>query len=254
MQWIKNTKRGAYILEAVIVVPIFIIAVMMLISIIPMIASCENIIFSTVDEMKQENIKANFRKNPVALSTGIRYRIYEENKNISVWKLNRMDYIYSSKGIDDLISIEFKTVFSEKNPLGLFSSVIFEGKVTSRAFTGRVFKQPPTAREEFEVDKEEQWVYIFPQWGKRYHGKTCTYVSSACQMSYLSQDLKRRYSPCRLCNAKSAQVGTPVFCFVISGQVYHKAGCRIIDKYYIQIEKKDAKAKGYSPCSKCGGM
>lgn len=253
MQWIKNTKKGAYIVEAVIVVPIFIMAVMMLISIIPIIATCENMVFATVDEMKAENIKAAFRKNPVALSATLGHRIYEENNNVSVWKIDRLSYLYSSSEIDDLISVDFRSVFSQKNPLGLFSSIIFESRITSRVFTGKVFKEPPSGRDKFEEDEKEQWVYIFPEWGKKYHGKSCTYIRSACQMNYLSQNIKNKYSPCKLCDVKSAEIGTPVFCFVISGQVYHKAGCRIIDKYYIEIEKKDAEAKGYSPCSKCGG-
>lgn len=253
MRWINRTKKGAYIVEAVIVVPIFIMAVMMLISIIPIIATCENITYATVDELKLENVKAAFRKNQIALSTSLNYRIRTENDQVSMWNIDKLDYLYQAEDMEDLISLTSTSVFSQKNPLGLFSSVVYESQVISRAFTGKIHKEPPSAREDFEEEKEEQWVYIFPEWGKKYHGKKCTYIQSACQMNYLSQTTKRQYDPCKLCDAKTAEIGTPVFCFTNTGQVYHKAGCRIIDKYYIEMEKGDAVAKGYGACSKCGG-
>ena len=63
----KPIKRGSYIVEATIVVPVFILAVLMLISIIPIAASCENVIFSSADELRLESVKSAFRKNRAAL-------------------------------------------------------------------------------------------------------------------------------------------------------------------------------------------
>lgn len=253
MLWLRNTKKGSYIVEAVIVVPIFIMAVVMLMSIVPIVATCENVNFAAADEIHLECMKTAFRKNPAALPVAVKHRIYQENEKINSCKIRRYGYLYRAKGIDDLITLQLRVNFKEKNPLGLFSSVDYDGRITARAFTGTLQKQPPAERSEFEEEKESHIVYIFPEWGKRYHSQGCTYVRSNCQMAYLSQDTKKKYSPCRLCGAKSAQVGSPVFCFRSSGEVYHLSGCRTIDKYYIEIEKEDAEGKGYTPCSKCGG-
>ena len=248
-----HTKKGSYIVESVIVVPIFIMAVVMLMSIVPIIAACENVNFATADEMRLECIKTAFRKNPAALPVTVKHRVYSENKNVNSYQTVFYRYLYTAKGIDDLVSLDFHVNFKEKNPLGLFSSVNYKGKITARAFTGTLQKQAPAERQEFEEEKESHIVYIFPEWGKRYHNQSCTYVRSNCQMVYLSQDTKKKYSACKLCQAKTAQAGSPVFCFRASGEVYHLAGCRMIDKYYIEIEREEAESKWYTPCSKCVG-
>lgn len=254
MLWLKNTKKGSYIVESVIVIPIFIMAVVMLMSIIPIIATCENVNYAVADETHLECIKTAFRKNAAALPAAVKHRIYKENQNLNTYQTSFYRYLYTAKGIDHLISLDFHVNFQEKNPLGLFSSVTYNGKITARAFSGHLQKEAPAEKKEFEEEKESHIVYIFPEWGKRYHNRSCTYVKSNCQMVYLSQDTKKEYTPCKLCEAKDALVGSPVFCFRASGEVYHLSGCRTIDKYYIEIEKEEAEKKGYTPCYKCGGV
>ena len=63
----RRTKRGSYIVEAAVIVPVFIVAVLMLIAIVPAMATCENTVFSAVDELRLESIKSAFRKNPAAV-------------------------------------------------------------------------------------------------------------------------------------------------------------------------------------------
>lgn len=251
MKWLKNTKTGSYIVESVIVVPIFIMAVLMLMSIVPIIATCENVNFAVADEMHLECAKTSFRKNPAALPIVVKHRVRDENQKMNWYRTSFYRYLYNEKGIEDLITLEFHVNFKEKNPLGLFSSVDYKGRVTARAFTGKLHDSAPDKGE--AVEEEENIVYIFPEWGKRYHGKNCGYVKANCQMVYLSQDTKNKYSPCKLCEAKTAQVGSPVFCFWSSGEVYHLSECRTVDKYYIETKKREAVEKGYTPCSKCRG-
>lgn len=247
----KSNKKGNYILEAVITVPVFIMAVMIIISIVPIIGDCERITYDTVDEMTLEAAKSYFRENPVALPQAVTHRIYSEDMDVKSYRIKSYKYLYRDNGIDDLISVSFTSVFSRKNPLGLFSSVVFDGKVVCRGFTGTLHKlRPESAKSE---EKDNRTVYIFPQWGMRYHDKDCTYVKSNCRLVYLSQTVKKSYSPCKLCKAKNSYIGTPVFCFSSSGEVYHIAGCRVIDKYYVEVSKGEAEQKGYTPCTKCGG-
>lgn len=47
-----SNKRGAYILEACIVFPPFIIAIIMLLSLIPVMAEWENAVYSACDELR----------------------------------------------------------------------------------------------------------------------------------------------------------------------------------------------------------
>lgn len=251
MKWSRHmNKQGSYIVEAVIVLPIFIAAVIALMSIVPVTASCENMVFATTDEMRLESVKSAFRKNSAALPISALSRIKDENPKAKSCHIVSYQYFYEEHDISDLISLQFRAVFSQNSPAGIFDSVIFDGKVTARAFTGKLHKEPPCGDGDLADD---QTVYIFPEWGMRYHSSTCTYVKAACRLVYLSQNTKREYKPCSLCNASSARIGSPVFCFTASGKAYHTADCRTVDRYYVEISRRNAQEKGYSPCSKCGG-
>ena len=59
MNLIRNIKykKGSYLVEAAMLFPIFILAVVILISIIVMIGSCEKIVFSTCQESRLEAFK-----------------------------------------------------------------------------------------------------------------------------------------------------------------------------------------------------
>lgn len=247
----RKNKKGSYILEAVIVIPIFIVAVTALMSIVPITATCENMVFAAADEMRLESVKCAFRENPAALPVMAEHRIRKENTKLTAYRTSGYRYLYENNGIEDLISLSFEAEFSEKNPVVLFQSVIFGGSITGRAFTGKLHKKPPDEGTNFP--EEDEIVCIFPEWGKRYHGKNCTYVKSACKMTYLSQDTKKGLKPCELCNASQAQIGSPVFYFPASGNAYHTGECRTVERYYVEIGKKDAVQKGYTPCTKCGG-
>lgn len=244
-------KRGSYILEAVIVMPVFIAAVVALMSLVPAAAACENMVFAAADEMRLESVKSAFRQNRLALPSLAKQRIRRENPKISSYQTVFYRYLYEEGEIEDLFSLSFYAEFSQKSPAAVFDSVVFSGRVTARAFTGKLHKTPPTPGEDLE--EEEKLVYIFPEWGMKHHGKSCTYVKANCQMVYLSPDTQKGYAPCSLCNASSAQIGSPVFCFTESGSVYHLRECRIVERYYVEMKKSDAQSKGYTPCSKCGG-
>lgn len=238
-------------MEAVIIVPVFIISVLMLITIIPIMADCENVTFSICDELHAESVKSAFRQNPAALPVSLQLRIKGENSRLSSFHVRSYRYLYTDGELEDLLQADVRAVFSEKNPIGILSSVTFDGRVRARAFTGKLHKSPPGSSGEDEED--DRIVYIFPEWGTKYHGKQCTYVKASCQMVYLSQNIKGSYAPCKLCDASSARIGSPVFCFQESGRAYHVADCRVVERYYVEIQKGKAEEQGYTPCSKCGG-
>ena len=50
-----------------------------------------------------------------------------------------------------------------------------------------------------------------------------------------------------------AATGTRVYVFPEYGSRYHLSGCRVLERRCIEIEKDVAKARKYTPCSKCGG-
>ena len=134
---IPGGKRGSYIVEASVIVPAFLIAFFMLISLIPIVATCENITYIAAEEVRLEDAKSAFRENKAALPVALNVRARAGSKALSHFYTKSLKYRYSDHGMDNLISISFRAVFKEKNPLGLYSRVTFDGTVTGRAFTGK---------------------------------------------------------------------------------------------------------------------
>ena len=242
-------KKGSYLVEAAIIMPIFILAVLMLISAVPALSCAENTAFAVCDELCLESAKVPFASESATMKLRIKTRVSEENPKASGFRFTSCKYRYRKHGIDDLITVKYRFSYGGEDTQGLFGEAAFTGKMTVRAFTGTLHKKAPAGGGQ----EEDRTVYIFPQWGMRYHRKSCTYVTGSCQMVYLTADIGKKYQSCRLCNASSAQIGSPVFCFTKYGEAYHVAGCSTIKRYYITIGQHKAEAQGYTPCSKCGG-
>lgn len=248
-----NTKNGNYIVEASVVAPLMIIAVIALSAIIPIINQCQSSVYIGADEAHLEAAKMAVRYNPAVYPLELQDRILSENDKISSCNIDRYNYKFERNGVDDLFAITATVNFKEKNPLGLFSQIDFKLNILARGFTGKDNRGTPTSEIDFTNQKNFQPVYIFPNWGIKYHGKTCTYVTSNHRMIYLSQKIKKAYRSCSMCHSKKIPIGSPVFYFEAYGDSYHLSNCKVINKYYIEIEKSDALKKGYIPCEKCKG-
>ncbi|MBR3785483.1 MAG: hypothetical protein IKJ77_03675 [Firmicutes bacterium] len=242
-------KKGSYLVEASIIMPLFILAVLMLISAVPALSAAENTAFSVCDELRLESAKAPFAPEKQTMKLRMKSRTAAENPKASVLRFTSCKYSYRKHGIDDLITVDYHFYYDGNDFYGLFKSTTFTNRMTVRAFSGTLHRQAPEGR----PAEEDRTVYIFPQWGMRYHRKSCTYVTGSCQMVYLTAAIQKQYKSCKLCQAQSAQIGSPVYCFDKYGEAYHVAGCSIIKRYYVTRGQHKAESQGYTPCSKCGG-
>ena len=74
-----SNKRGAYILEACIVFPPFIIAIVMLLSLIPVMAEWENAVYSACDELRSSDIRAHFYNDKLIGQVRLNNRLNKES-------------------------------------------------------------------------------------------------------------------------------------------------------------------------------
>ena len=256
MKSVKNIslhrKRGSYILEAAVILPVFLVGLLTLAVMIPVIAECEQTAYSSVEELRLEMGKSAFRSNAAALPASAAVRALK-GKYVSSYLITGYRYRYQGNGIDDLITISFRSSYHVRSPLGMFGNASFKGRLTGRAFTGSYYNGEPSSEQDFSEDEEYDPVYIFPHWGKCYHNINCTYVKANCCQTYLTDVVRKKYHPCPLCGARNLSTGDTVFCFKESGEAYHTSGCSAVKRYYIEIDRTDAENRGYTPCSKCGG-
>ena len=243
-------KRGSYIVEAGMVLPILILSMICLVSIVSMYSTGENVFFSSCDEVLLSCVKSSVLKESISLPASIMLRARSENPNLSYVAVTDYGYLYDEGYMSDLISIEVSG--KHKSPASMFfiDNLISE-RIMGRAFTG-LYK--PTPQGDSMLDGEDaDIVYVFPMRGEKYHNRECAFLNPACQRVFLTQDIKNKYSPCSICKSGNSKIGESVYCFFNTGEVYHTGKCSQVDKYYVEMDKKDALQQGYMPCVACGG-
>ncbi len=250
----QNTrnKKGTYILEASLLIPPLIIVMALLISVISMVGAAEKALFTMGEELKLADIKAAFMEDPITTPIMVRNRINTDSKMINGVYLSDYGYLYSDMGLEDLISIGVTLHYSGMNPLGGNSFLNIEQRVCSRAFTG-LDRSGDYGEHALTGYERSQIVYVFPNRGERYHNKSCPFLNPACEKVFLTNEIRSKFKSCSNCHSGGAKTGDIVFCFFTDGKVYHLGKCNAVDKYYVEMEKKDAEAHGYTACASCGG-
>ena len=200
MKIIRN-RRGSYIAEAALTLPVFILCVTALALIIRIIAVCENIGFVTALEARDISLSS------VSLCTekNIEKRVCEENPRLTDFRITNLDYLYSDGNIDDLIGINSRSIFTVENPIGIYGQIEFTEGLLLRGFTGAERREEPLSEEDFTDYEKSQPVVVFPRYGIRYHVKTCRYVrqeydGQEYRMEMELEDAKLKgYTACMIC-------------------------------------------------------
>ena len=164
-----QSRRGSYIVEAAMSLPVFILCIIALALVIRIIAICENIGFVSAAEIKEIDLTA------------------------------------SSKDIDDLIGVQSEAVFKVENPIGIHGKISFTQKILTRAFTGTLQDAEPLPESEFKRNAKSVRIVIFPKYGERYHVKSCYYVKRYDEGEAYKLEMERDdaaakgYTPCKVC-------------------------------------------------------
>ena len=170
--------------------PVFIICFISIALVVLIIARCEQIVFN----QSEKSVKLD-RTAPLIL-TGIRDESYD---------LRNFRYMFSEKGINDLILIDTETKMKVTDPVGISGKIVFRMKVLSRAWTGKTETSGPLPEEEFMSQGRSVEVVIFPKYGYRYHIKTCRYVLQEYEGEEVKLVMQQRdaelkgYTPCLIC-------------------------------------------------------
>lgn len=248
----KNTKKGFMTIEAAIMLPILIIAVLSTACLIKVTAADEEVLHAMTDELRLSQTTAYNMKSDISLIPRTVSRVLKSDSDIKAFYPTGFRYLYTDeeRGIDDLIRLE--GTYRLSVPFGelLKNEAVRVQKATVRAFTGKDMSDD-TSFAGFEKEEKADLVWVFPRAGERYHKENCSYIAVKARETVLSSKLKRERSPCKLCKPEE-RAGSIVYCFK-TGEVYHTALCTSVDRYVISMEREDAIENGYTPCMKCGG-
>jgi competence protein ComGC len=265
----RRNKKGFLIVEATIVLPIFIIGVLTLGCLIPMMAVKERVMNFYVDAASQVAISAYVsNKNLILgelngrvaggiaakayLNAGVKHGCLGDGvQEPTDLNLRKFRYLYADNRIEGLISGEFAYTYNIPFPLLFYGDPSLADFLVFRGYVGTSIENDPMSYEEIACGDDGETVVIFPRYGKRYHSRECRMVSVYPVEVVLTKSLMRSYDSCKICGSDDLTFGSIVYCFTTDGRVYHKGNCPTVDKYVLVISRTKAEARGYMPCALC---
>ena len=245
-------KKGSYITEAAVTLPVFIIAVIVMSSVILMYACIEDCAFIAAGELRRGAAEAVMADTSIAVPYRIRKEIEEKHSQVHSVRLTDAGFRCERWGIDELLLVDLRLTMKTANPLGIKAGADYDLALATRAYVGRERDESSMTAEEF-ADEDAKAVYIFPKRGEKYHSEGCTFLRAASTSAALSASIKRKYKTCPLCHSSRAENGALIYYFPSDGEDYHLPGCASLQRNYIEIDKGTAIRRGYTACSKCGG-
>ena len=250
----KRNSRGFYTLEAAIFLPLVILTVFSLGYFIKVEGTWERCFYAAIDESTKASLKAYDGISYRGVENKIKERISSDNEKLDYVYTKNFRNMYLDLTDDSLTSYRLEAGMSLNLPLGFERNFEFHSQIKYRNFVGKKRKNNPLGSNTLEKNTEKNPVWVFPNMGEKYHKEMCTYVKTAAGKKILSSRIKKSYSACSICNSKELILGSIVYCFENKGTSYHKGICRSVNKHIIVIDKSDAEKRGYTPCSKCGGI
>lgn len=198
-------KKGSYLVEAAMTLPVFILAVVALSLLIQIIAICENIGHLTALEIKAADLQAFHKLQAVSLCNQIEERVREDCEKLTDFQVTNVNYLFKGTHTYDLIGVTTQARFTVQNPIGLHGEIQFKEKLLSRGFTGALQDASPLEEAAFHENGNSTAVVVFPKYGMRYHIPSCTVVASESKrqnqgLEMSGEDAKRKgYTPCLIC-------------------------------------------------------
>lgn len=248
----KKGIKGFYTLEAAIFLPVLILAVLSLGYFMRMYGGWEQCIYIALNESSKSSMKACDMVSPLFIKTDLTNRFSKDGKEFESVNISGMKIMYKEGSIDSLTSYKLDMKIKLKLPLGFENDQEFSTRIKYRNFVGRKQKTSGIGSDMMETENDADIVWIFPFSGRKYHSRQCTYVTVSPKKYILDSRVKRIYRPCSICTSVDIQKGRTVYCFK-EGDVYHRGICPVVNKRIMSIEETEAKERGYTPCSKCGG-
>jgi hypothetical protein len=256
----RDIDRGSLSVEAAIMLPIFLIAMLALAIMIRMVSVSENVTHAMTDELALVASEGNVPNHTFTFVGSLEKRVEEENEN-DINEAEVLPYKYrvpnnsvmSGKTYDNIVGA---TVTTDVN-LGFANMFGIDANISStaicRAFTGTLAETNQMPFSELEDNGDGGMVWVFPRAGEKYHIDSCSVIKNNPKEVLLTQEVRAAYTPCELCKPNEAPNGTLVYLFSTAGKAYHRGDCFIVDRFVISIDRNDAKEKGYTACAKCGG-
>ncbi len=201
-----NNKKGSYIVEAAMSMPVFILCIVAIALIINIIAICENIGFHNAAELHEICAEAYASDAAAAHRLSLQSSVAAANPKVGKYKVTSFKYRYTDGEISDLIAMSSKADFRVANPIGINGNITFTQSILSRAFVGKTEDSDPLPISDFQKSGDSCTVVIFPKYGIKFHSTSCRYVKQEYEGDEYKLSMERDdaeakgYAACSICN------------------------------------------------------
>ena len=131
-----------------------------------------------------------------------------------------------------------------KIPRSTVKNPVSTKKIVFRPFVGESLQRTP-----YDMSR----VYVFPKSGERYHTRSCYILQGGGVELLLTEKVRAEKEPCRICNPQKLPNGASIYVVQFESGIYHRQSCPTITKDYVCMSRSEAIAQGYTPCHICGG-
>ncbi len=247
MNMLKITKRGTVTVEAAIILPVFLIALLTIGYTIRTIGASECVMHAMADECRLIQTYAYDVKLGAAYPLKLENRL-DETEEIDRFTVEEFDYLFG----DGYIRLDGEYAVRNRMPIRLHSDFIQEEGLFFRGFVPHDNSGEIYSFDRMQCEDDGSTVWVFPRAGERYHDENCTYIQRYPRQVLLIDDIRSKYEPCRFCRPEEYANGHVVYVFQW-GDVYHDGSCTLVDRYVVPMSRKEADSHGYGACSRCGG-
>lgn len=201
----KIDRKGSYLVEATLTLPVMILGAVALVLIINIISACETIGFVTSCQLKKHLLLENSFFNTVSLCKKLEKEVAEQCPLVNGFHMKSVRSGFQSGGIYDLVSVTTETSFHILTCPGIGGKIKFEEKLMARAFTGALQDASPLDADAFMQGGSACDVIIYPKYGERYHMISCGIVYQQKQdgntgwMMDLEEAKSQGFTPCQIC-------------------------------------------------------
>lgn len=200
-----RNKKGGYIVEAAVTLPVLIVAVCSLVLIINISMVCEGICFSTADSAIDYIRKPHVNFLSVSLCKLIEKNVLSDESQLTDFKVTNVESITFSEDEQPYALVVARGRFSVNNPIGIDGRITFTEQLLLRPMIGSYKNGTKLFEEDFLSSHRSKKVIVFPKYGEKYHTKDCYYVkremnNAVCKLEMEKVDAGLKgYEPCLVC-------------------------------------------------------
>ena len=242
-------KKGSMLVEAAIVFPVYIIAV---VTLCWLVKACflETAVFSTVtDRVHHASVSLT---GTAMLQRDIRSALEEAGGESSQYSQKSIETGLTAGGVGEFERLKYRYETKIRVPLPFVTEIYLDHELIYHKWTGCSTEGTPLPFSSMESDGTGHPVLVFPRSGGRYHASSCRYANAYPTEVVLTPEIRKKYDRCRLCTEGDEADGQKVYVFRYGGS-YHESDCSSIDKFTVPMDQADAEHKGYTSCKICGG-